>query len=58
MDGDQYAVACYQEGENVYWCFLSGNEYSYIAENIAATGAKEWELPGTAKYEENYKILE
>lgn len=58
MNGDQYAVACYQEGENVYWCFLSGNEYSYIAENIAATGAKEWELPGTAKYEENYKKLE
>ncbi len=55
MDGDQYAVACYQEGENVYWCFLSGNEYSYIAENIAATGAREWGQPGTAKYEENYK---
>lgn len=55
MAGDQYAVACYQKDGVLYWCFLSGGEESYIAENIAATGAREWGQPGTAKYEENYK---
>ena len=55
MAGDQYAVACYQKDGVLYWCFLSGGEDSYIAENIAATGAREWGQPGTAKYEENYK---
>ena len=55
MAGDQYAVACYQKDGVLYWCFLSGGEDSYIAENIAATGAKEWGQPGTPKYEENYK---
>lgn len=54
-DGDQYAVACCQQGNAVYWVFLCGYNDTYIAENIAAIQAIEWGQPNTQKYEEKYQ---
>lgn len=53
--GDQYAVACYQNGNYLYWVFIGGTESFYIAENQAHFKALYWGEPGTPKYEEKYK---
>lgn len=53
--GDTYAVACYQQGNYVYWVMLEGTTDIYIAENVSAIQASEWGQPGSPKYEEKYQ---
>lgn len=56
--GDQFAVACYQQGDTLYWCCLIASKDSYIAENYAKKYAdiyiEEWKSAATRTWQEAY----